>query len=152
MTGGMGSSPARRCSRIRKSELLQVPYRGVEPATVAIMAGDIDLVFSFSNHRGAAIGIRAASKALATTALKRGSLPFPELPTISEVFPGFEIFGWSGVSVPAGTPADIIARLNREMNAVIKMPEISVEAESRRFGSGRGHARRILRGRMKIAE
>jgi len=129
MTGGIGSLACQTLQSFAKSELLQVPYRGVEPATIAIMAGDIDLVFTF--------GISASRpmesgrvKALATTALKRGSLPFPELPTISEVLPGFEILGWSGVSVPAGTPPDVVARLNREMNAVLKLPEISARLKS----------------------
>ena len=124
MTGGIGSLACQTLQSYAKSELLQVPYRGVEPATVAIMAGDIDLVFSF--------GITATRplksgrvKALATTALKRGSPPFPKLPTISEVLPNFEILGWSGVSVPAGTPAAIVARINRELNEVLKLPEIS---------------------------
>lgn len=124
MTGGIGSLACQTLQSFTKSELLQVPYRGVEPATVAVMAGDIDLVFSF--------GITATRplesgrvKALATTALKRGSLPFPELPTISEALPDFEILGWSGVSVPTGTPPDIVLRLNREMNAVLELPEIS---------------------------
>ncbi len=48
MTGGMGSIACQTLQVFAKSEVLQVPYRGVEPATVAIMAGDIDLVFSFS--------------------------------------------------------------------------------------------------------
>jgi tripartite-type tricarboxylate transporter receptor subunit TctC len=124
MTGGIGSLACQTLQSFAKSELLQVPYRGVEPASVALMAGDIDLVFSF--------GITASRplesgkvKALATTALKRGSQPFPDLPTVSEALPGFEVLGWSAVSVPAGTPPDIVARINREMNAVLKLPEIS---------------------------
>jgi tripartite-type tricarboxylate transporter receptor subunit TctC len=123
MTGGTGSLACQTLQSFVKSELLQVPYRGVEPATIAVMAGDIDLVFSFSISAKRPID-SGRTKALATTALKRGALPFPDLPTISETLPGFEILGWSGVSAPAGTPPEIIARLNREMNAVLKMPEI----------------------------
>ena len=89
MTGGTGSMACQALQVFAKSKLLEVPYRGVEPATIAIMAGDIDLVFSFSISAARPID-SGRVKALATTALKRGSLPFPELPTIAEVLPGFE--------------------------------------------------------------
>jgi tripartite-type tricarboxylate transporter receptor subunit TctC len=88
---------------------------------------------------------------LATTALKRGSLPFPELPTISEALPGFEILGWSGVSVPAGTPTDIVARLNREMNAVLALPEISSRLKAGGL-SPVGGSPQDFAERLKIAE
>jgi tripartite-type tricarboxylate transporter receptor subunit TctC len=124
MTGGIGSLACQTLQSFTKSELLQVPYRGVDPAFMAIMAADIDLVFSFANTATRPLE-SGRVRALATTALKRGSLPFPELPTISEVLPGFEILGWSAVSAPAGTPPEVIARLNGEMNAILQMPEIS---------------------------
>lgn len=129
MTGGMGSIACQTLQVFAKSKVLEVPYRGVEPATVAIMAGDIDLVFSFSISAARPIE-SGRVKALATTALKRGSLPFPELATVSEVLPGFEILGWSGVAVPAGTPGDIVSRLNREMNAVLAMPDVSARLKA----------------------
>lgn len=124
MTGGMGSLACETLESRVKGKLLKVPYRGVEPATVAVMAGDIDLVFSFSISAKRPMDSGHVN-ALATTALKRGSLPFPELPTISETLPGFEILGWSGVSVPSGTPPEIIEHLNQEMNAVLRLPDIS---------------------------
>jgi tripartite-type tricarboxylate transporter receptor subunit TctC len=124
MTGGTGSLACQALQVFSKSKLLEVPYRGVEPATVALMAGDIDLVFSFSISAERSLS-SGRVRARATTALKAGAAPFPKLPTISQVLPGFEVLGWSGVSVPTGTPTDIVARLNREMNAVLKLPEIS---------------------------
>jgi tripartite-type tricarboxylate transporter receptor subunit TctC len=150
MTGGMGSLSCQMLQAYAKSDLLQVPYRGVEPAMVAVMAGDIDLVFSF--------GITATRplnsgrvKALASTALKRGSPPFPKLPTVSEVLPNFEILGWSAVAVPAGTPADIVARLNREMNAVLKLPEISARLRADGLTPVGGTPEEFAR-RLKLAE
>jgi tripartite-type tricarboxylate transporter receptor subunit TctC len=122
--GGQGSLACLMLQSLSKSDLLLVPYRGVEPATVALMAGDVDLVFSFANTATRPLE-SGRVRALASTALKRGAPPLPELPTVSEVLPGFEIHGWSGVSVPAGTPAHIIERLNREMNAVLKLPDVS---------------------------
>ena len=90
MTGGMGSLACQTLQSFAKGDLLQVPYRGIDPATIAIMAGDIDLVFSFSISATRPLK-SGRVRALATTALKRGSLPFPDLPTISEALPGFEI-------------------------------------------------------------
>ena len=127
--GGMGSLACQMLQSLAKSELLLVPYRGVEPATVALMAGDIDLVFSFANTATRPLE-SGRVKALASTARKRGAPPLPELPTISEVLPGYEISGWSGVSVPAGTPAEIVNRLNAEMNAVLKLPEVSARLQT----------------------
>lgn len=150
LTGGMGSIACQTLQVFAKSKVLEVPYRGVEPATVAIMAGDIDLVFSFSISATRPID-SGRVKALATTALTRGALPFPELPTISEVLPGFEILGWSGVAVPAGTPADIVARLNREMNAVLKMPDVSARLKAGGLAPVGGSTEDFAR-RLKIVE
>ena len=150
MTGGMGSIACQTLQVFAKSEVLQVPYRGVEPATVAIMAGDIDLVFSFSISATRPID-SGRVKALATTALKRGSMPFPELPTIGEVLPGFEILGWSGVAVPAGTPADIVARLNREINAVLEMPDVSARLKAGGLEPVGGSTEDFTR-RLKVVE
>jgi tripartite-type tricarboxylate transporter receptor subunit TctC len=129
MTGGIGSLACQTLQSFVKAELLQVPYRGVGPATVAIMAGEIDLVFSFSISAKTPIE-SGKVKALGTTALDRGAQPFPDLPTIHEALPGFEILGWSGVSVPAGTPPAIVARLNREMNEVLRLPDVSKRLEA----------------------
>ena len=150
MTGGTGSIACQALQMFAKSKVLEVPYRGVEPATVAIMAGDIDLVFSFSISAARPID-SGRVKALATTALKRGSLPFPELPTISEVLPGFEILGWSGVAVPAGTPGDIVARLNREMNAVLQMPDVIARLKAGGLEPVGGTSEDFAR-QLKIAE
>lgn len=128
MTGGSGSLACQMLQYFAKAKMLLVPYRGVRPATTALMADEIDLLFSFSISAKAPVDSGRA-KAVATTAPKRGALPFPELPTIGETLPGFEMLGWSAVSIAAGTPPDIIARLNREMNAVLKEPGVSKELE-----------------------
>jgi tripartite-type tricarboxylate transporter receptor subunit TctC len=128
MTGGSGSLACQMLQYFAKAKMLLVPYRGVRPATTALMADEIDLLFSFSISAKAPVDSGRA-KAVATTAPKRGALPFPELPTVGETLPGFEMLGWSAVSVAAGTPPHVIARLNREMNAVLKEPGLSKELE-----------------------
>jgi len=128
MTGGVGSIGCEMLQAMTKSALLKVPYRGSNPGTLAVMSGQVDLVFSFS------IAARSAAqsdqiRALATTAAKRGSNPMPQLPAMAEFIPGFELEGWDGVMVPRGTPPDIIGRLNKAMNAVLNMPDVRAELE-----------------------
>ena len=53
----------------------------------------------------------------------------PALPTIAEFIPGFELVGWDGVMVPNGTPPDIVARLNREINAVLARTDVRAELD-----------------------
>jgi tripartite-type tricarboxylate transporter receptor subunit TctC len=63
------------------------------------------------------------TRALAVSSLKRSTI-LPEMPTIAETVPGFNMVGWQGFLVPAGTPGEIIQRLNREIVAVFALPEI----------------------------
>src|SRR5256884_3117621 len=64
----------------------------------------------------------ARLRPLGVVSAKRNS-KMPDVPAIAEVLPGFEVTGWLGAFVPAGTPHDIVARLNREMVSAIKAPE-----------------------------
>jgi tripartite-type tricarboxylate transporter receptor subunit TctC len=71
-------------------------------------------------------------KMLAVTSAKRWSL-LPELPALAEAgLPGFEALAWNGVIAPAGTPAEVVARLNRELNEALKSPDV----RSRLQGAG----------------
>jgi len=128
MTGGVGSIGCEMLQAMTSSALLKVPYRGSNPGTLAVMSGQVDLVFSFS------IAARSAAqsdqiRALATTAPKRGSAPMPELPAIAEFIPGFELEGWDGVMVPRGTPRDVIGRLNKAMNAALNLPDVRAKLQ-----------------------
>jgi tripartite-type tricarboxylate transporter receptor subunit TctC len=62
-------------------------------------------------------------RALAVTSPKRSGLA-PELPTMAETLPGFEVVGWYGLAAPAGTPKDVIAKLNGETNSVLRSPDL----------------------------
>ena len=127
MSGGVGSIGCAMLRATAKAELLEVPFRGSNPAMLAVMGGQVDLMFSF------AIAAQSAAqsehiRALATTAAKPGP-PMPALPAMAGFIPGFELVGWDGVMVPNGTPPDIVARLNREINAVLAMPHVRAELE-----------------------
>jgi tripartite-type tricarboxylate transporter receptor subunit TctC len=100
-----------------------VPYKGAAPATVAIIAGEVDLGFVDS----AAVMPQAragAVRALAVTDPKR-SIIVPELPTVAESgVPGYEVSGWVGLFAPMGTPAQVIARLNADVARVLNNPDV----------------------------
>jgi len=63
------------------------------------------------------------TRALAVSSVKRSTI-LPEMPTIAETVPGFNMVGWQGFLVPAGTPGEIIQRLHREIAAVLALPEV----------------------------
>lgn len=100
------------------TRLLHVPYKGGGPAAVALLGGEIDLIFndpaSLVQH------IKAGKlRALASTGSRR-ALALPDVPTVAESgVPGYEVISWNGVLVPAGVPVDIVKRLNFELNKVI---------------------------------
>jgi tripartite-type tricarboxylate transporter receptor subunit TctC len=103
--------------------LLHVPYKASGPALPDLMTGRVSMMFE--NMPGATPHIRAGTvRPLAVTGLRRSSA-LPEVPTITESgVPGDESLSRSGIAVPAGTPRDVIARLNREINAIIAAPQM----------------------------
>jgi tripartite-type tricarboxylate transporter receptor subunit TctC len=104
-------------------DMQHIPYKGAAPATSDLLAGQVSLMFD--NLASATPLIKSGKlRALAVTTLRRTPF-FPELPTISESgLPGFDLSTWFGVFVPAGTPPDIVARLNAELVRILKTPEM----------------------------
>jgi tripartite-type tricarboxylate transporter receptor subunit TctC len=99
------------------ANMTHVPYRGGAPATADLISGQVQVMFDVLP--GAIQHIRAGSiRALAVTTLARADA-LPNLPTIGETVPGYDSSTWFGIGVPAGTPREIIERLNRDMNACL---------------------------------
>jgi tripartite-type tricarboxylate transporter receptor subunit TctC len=97
------------------ANLTHIPYRGDGPAMADFIAGQVPVMFA--TLVASAEHIRAGQiRALAVTTTKRSDA-FPDLPSISEFVPGYETSSWFGIGAPAGTPAEIIDKLNRETNA-----------------------------------
>jgi tripartite-type tricarboxylate transporter receptor subunit TctC len=67
-------------------------------------------------------------RAIAVTAAGR-SAAYPDIPTVGETIPGYEVTGWAGMSAPKGTPAEIISKLNAEINAGLMNPNIKARYE-----------------------
>jgi len=104
-------------------DLVHVPYKGSGPAMPDLMTGRVSMMFE--NMPGAIQHIRAGTlRALAVTGASRSDA-LPDVPTVSESgVAGYESLSWSGIAAPAGTPREVVVRLNREINAILVMPEM----------------------------
>jgi len=97
-------------------ELVHVPYKGGGPATVALLAGEVPVMFggnSVTAH------IKAGRLRGLAVAGKKRSAALPELPTLSEFYPGLEVTAWIGIFAPANVPAPVLARLHGEVNRLL---------------------------------
>jgi tripartite-type tricarboxylate transporter receptor subunit TctC len=100
---------------------VHIPYNGGNPAQLALLSGQVD--FNFDNLATAAPNIRAGKlKALAVTTLKR-SPALPDVPPVADTLKGFAIDTWWGLVAPAGTPRDVVARLNQAFVAALMAPQ-----------------------------
>jgi tripartite-type tricarboxylate transporter receptor subunit TctC len=103
-------------------DLVHVPYRGSTPALVDLMAGQVQVMFDVTPS--SLPHIRAGRlRALAVTTPERINV-LPDVPAMAEFLPGYEAFGWIGFGAPKGTPAAIIDKLNKRIDAVVATPEV----------------------------
>jgi tripartite-type tricarboxylate transporter receptor subunit TctC len=101
---------------------VHIPYNGGNPAQLGLLSGQVD--FNFDNLATAAANIRSGKlKALAVTTAQRSGV-MPEVPTVAETLPGFEIDTWWGLVAPAGTPAEVVAKLNAAFTAALQSPDV----------------------------
>jgi tripartite-type tricarboxylate transporter receptor subunit TctC len=104
-------------------EIVHVPYKGIAPALVAVLAGEAQLTFGSQPSALPHIKQRKL-RALAVTSAKRSSFT-PELPSIAESgVAGYETTAWYGIVAPARTPRDIVGRLNSEFGKVVNSPDV----------------------------
>jgi tripartite-type tricarboxylate transporter receptor subunit TctC len=110
-------------------DLVSVPYKGGGPAVLDLIAGRVQIYFS--TIPAALSQVQAGKlRALAVTTLKRVPT-VPDIPTVNETgLPGFEVVGWFGIFGPAGTPKPVVARLNKEVNDALRLPDVQ-----QRFGA-----------------
>jgi tripartite-type tricarboxylate transporter receptor subunit TctC len=100
---------------------VHIPYNGGNPAQLALLSGQVD--FNFDNLATAAPNIRSGKlKALAVTTLAR-SPSLPDVPPVADILKGFSIDTWWGLVAPAGTPRDIVQKLNQAFVAALQAPE-----------------------------
>jgi tripartite-type tricarboxylate transporter receptor subunit TctC len=102
-------------------DMLHVPFKGGAPATMATVAGDTVAMFSGTSTYAQIKGGKL--RALAVTGTRR-SQEFPELPTIGEFYPGYEVTIWLALFAPAGTPQAVIARLRAAVANALAAPDV----------------------------
>jgi tripartite-type tricarboxylate transporter receptor subunit TctC len=101
--------------------MVHVPYRGGAPALTDMISGQVQVMFD--NVPTSIEFIRAGKlRPLAVTTAQRSEV-LPDLPTVADFVPGFEASAWYGVGAPKGTPAEIIDKLNSEINAILANPK-----------------------------
>ena len=99
-----------------------VPYRGAPPALTDLIAGQVQVFFG--NLPASIEYVRAGTlRAMAVTTATR-SEALPDVPTVGDFVPGYQSSAWLGLGVPRNTPADIVARLNKEVNAGLADPRL----------------------------
>jgi tripartite-type tricarboxylate transporter receptor subunit TctC len=103
-------------------DIVHVPYKGTAPAVTDLVSGQVSMMIA--NMPAVLPMVKAGRlRALAVTSLTRSSL-MPDLPTVADDLPGFEVIVWYGVLAPAATRAPIIARLNGYLRQMAGMPEV----------------------------
>jgi tripartite-type tricarboxylate transporter receptor subunit TctC len=124
-SSGSGSTIHMSCEMYKHMlglKIEHVPYKGSGPAMIDLVGGQVNLMFD--NIPSAISHIRAGKlRALATTGAKRASV-LPDVPTMIEAgVPGYESTAWFGIAMPAGTPPEIVARMNAEGQKTTRAPE-----------------------------
>ena len=124
-SAGTGSTPhvaGELFKMMTGARMAHVPYRGVAPALTDLLGGQIQVIFA--TMPSSIAYIRAGTlRALAVTSTMR-SQELPDVPVVSEFVPGYEASNWYGVAVPKITSAEIVMKLNQEINAALADPKM----------------------------
>jgi len=120
-SGGVGHISGEMFRIMIGADMVPIPYKGGGPAAIDVIAGHVPIAFislpTVMTHMKA-----GRLKVLAITDSKR-SAAAPNIPTVSETLPGFQVDNWIGMLAPAGTPREIIARLNSDILAAVRTPD-----------------------------
>jgi tripartite-type tricarboxylate transporter receptor subunit TctC len=102
--------------------MTHIAYRGSPQSAIDLMAGRLDLIFA--NGSASLPHIRTGRMRLIAISAARRDPAMPDVPTIAETVPGFEMAPWWGLFAPAGTPREVIARLNAETVRILALPDV----------------------------
>jgi tripartite-type tricarboxylate transporter receptor subunit TctC len=120
--GSIGHMSTELFSGITKIRMVHIPYKGAANALIDLASGQIGVMIS--NYSSLVSQIKSGKvRPLAVTS-QRASPAFPDLPPLSQVAPGYAVEIWVSVFAPAGTPAQRLDRLNREINEIARTPEL----------------------------
>ncbi len=122
---GQGSSSHLNAEMLKSAagiDAVHVPFNGSPPAVLSTVQGETQMIFAVMQPLQAQVQA-GKLRAIAVTTPKRFPL-LPDLPAIAETYPGFEALAWNGLVVPAATPPATIQKINADVNAILKDPEI----------------------------
>jgi tripartite-type tricarboxylate transporter receptor subunit TctC len=124
-TGGNGS-PAHVAGELFKMltsvNMVHVPYRGAAPAVIDLLGGQVQVMFATVPPSIASIRAGKLRALAVTTATRSDALP--DIPALAEFVPGYEASSWYGLGTPRNTPAEIVEKLNREIDAALADPKM----------------------------
>ena len=127
MASAGSGSLSHMCGELFKSmagiDMLHVPYRA--SFLPDLLGGEVQVVFSPISQSIEYIRTGKLRALAVTVATRQAALP--GIPTVAEFLPGYEASGWYGIGVPRGTPAEIVDRLNREINAALADPRMTAQ-------------------------
>ena len=130
-SGGINHLSMAMLTKQTGAEFTLVPYNGNHPSLTALVRGDVDLA-SDSPFAARSLLEQGAIRAVATTGAQRSPV-MPDVPALAETVPGYEVMFWGGLLAPRGTPEPILDRLNREVDAVLRLPDVAERVRS--FGA-----------------
>ena len=113
-----------------KVDIEHIPYKGSGPAMADLLGGHVKLMMD--STASALNAIRDGRiKALAVTTGRRAPAPLDTIPTIGETIPGFDAAGWSGLAAPVRTPTEIVDKISRDVQALLRDPAVIRQIEER---------------------
>lgn len=116
--GSLGHLANELFNQMAGLKMVYVPYQGSSQATNAVLAGDVKVVITTPSDAINAFVGSGRLRMLGVSSPKRSPL-LPKVPAIAESLPGFSVMAWFGLAAPAGTPAEIVARINEAVNIAV---------------------------------
>jgi len=135
-SGGLGTTShlaGELFKSVAKVDIVHVPYKGNSPAITDLVGGQTQMIFA---TMPTVLPMVKAGRLRAIAVIGPQRAPaLPDVPTVAESLPGFEVSNWIGLFAPAGTPPEIVARLNAEVQKIMRSPEIEkrLETEGAKF-------------------
>lgn len=127
-SGSLGHLGAELFKSLGRVNITHVPYKGAPQVNSALLSGEVSMFFDTPPSSLPLIKAGRV-RALGVSTKKRLAL-LPDVPAIAEVVPGYEVIGWNGIVVPAGTPQSIIERLHAEIAKVLRTPSVATQLTS----------------------
>ena len=124
-TGGIGSSPHMSMELLKsmaKIDMVPIHYKGDGAAVIDLLGGQV--AFTFTGPLAALPNIKAGKLTGVAVTTKKRAVALPDIPTVAETVPNYEVRAWYGIVVPARTPTPIIDKINRDIASAIQMPDV----------------------------